>query len=149
MTPKSTGFIHTGPCPLFRMYLTQSASTRMRNHMEHSFLLFKQYVRSTYFLISFNTHSYQVHHALKASTTGEYVEPKGSANHFSADNYGDCTERKSDKGRSVNVLVCHATQYMPTVKALSNDHQAEFFAEISNILADNKPKHKHLQSASS
>ena len=83
--------------------------------MEHSSLLFKQYVQSTYFPISFNTHLYQVHHALKALTTGEYVEPKGSENHFLADNYGDRTERKSDKGRSVNVLVHRATQYMPTV----------------------------------
>ena len=80
---------------------------------------------------------------------GEYVEPKGSANHFLANNYGDHTERKSDKGRSVNVLVCHATQYMPTVKALSNDHWAEIFVEISNILADNKLKHKCSRSASS
>jgi hypothetical protein len=112
-------------------------------------LLFKRYVQSTYLPISFNTHSYQVHHALKAWTTEEYVEPKGSANHFLTDNYGDHSEQKSDKGRSVNVLVHRATQYMPTVKALSNDHWAEIFVEISNILADNKPKRKRSQSASS
>jgi hypothetical protein len=109
------------------MYLTWSALTRMRNHMEHSSLLFKRYVQFTYFSISFNTQSYQVHHALKAWTTGEYVEPKESANYFSADNYGDRTKQKSDKGRSVNVLVRRATQYMPTVKALSNDHWAVIF----------------------
>jgi hypothetical protein len=80
---------------------------------------------------------------------GEYVEPKGSANYFLANNYGDCTERKSDKGRSVNVLVRRATQYMPTVKALSNNHWAVIFAKISNILADNQPKYKCSRSASS
>ncbi|KAF8799804.1 hypothetical protein BYT27DRAFT_7221912 [Phlegmacium glaucopus] len=90
-----------------------------------------------------------VQHALKAWTTGEYVEARGSANHFSADNYGDRTERKSDKGRTVNVLVRRATQYMPTVKALSKDHWDAIFAEISNILADNQPKRKRSRSASS
>ena len=80
---------------------------------------------------------------------GEYVEPRGSANHFSANNYGDHTERKSDKGRTVNVLICRATQYMPTVKALLKDHWGTIFAEISNILADNKLKHKRSWSASS
>jgi hypothetical protein len=79
---------------------------------------------------------------------GEYVEPR-SANYFSANNYGDRAEQKSDKGRSDNVLVRRATQYMPTVKALSNDHWAVIFAEISNILADNQPKCKHSRSASS
>ncbi|KIM49896.1 hypothetical protein M413DRAFT_43621, partial [Hebeloma cylindrosporum] len=90
-----------------------------------------------------------VQHALKAWVTGEYVEPRGSANHFSADNYGDRTERKSDKGRTVNVLVRRATQYMPTVKALTKDHWEAIFEEISNILADNKPKRKRSRSASS
>ena len=98
---------------------------------------------------SFNSHSYQVQHALKAWTTGEYVEARGIANHFSADNYGDRTERKSDKGRTVNVLLRRATQYMPMVKALSKDHWNAIFTEISNILADNKPKRKRSQSASS
>ncbi|KAF8801772.1 hypothetical protein BYT27DRAFT_7226672 [Phlegmacium glaucopus] len=83
-----------------------------------------------------------VQHALKAWTTGEYVEPRGSVNHFLADNYSDHTERKSDKGRTINVLVCHATQYMPTVKALTKDHWEAIFKEIANILADNKPKRK-------
>jgi hypothetical protein len=100
-------------------------------------------------LVSVNSHSYQVQHALKAWTTGEYVEAKGFANHFSADNYGDRTERKSDKGRTVNVLVRHATQYMPTVKALSKDHWNTIFTDISNILAENKPKRKRSRSASS
>ncbi|KAF8808307.1 hypothetical protein BYT27DRAFT_7222942 [Phlegmacium glaucopus] len=90
-----------------------------------------------------------VQHALKAWTTGEYVEPRGSANHFSADNYSDRTERKSDKGRTVNVLVRRATQYMPTVKALTKDHWEAIFKEIANILADNKPKRKRSRSASS
>ena len=35
------------------------------------------------------------------------------------------------------------------MKALSKDHQGAIFANISNILADNKPKYKRLQSASS
>ena len=83
------------------------------------------------------------------SKSGVYVEPKGSANHFSADNYGDRTERKSDRGRTVNVLVRRATQYMPTVKSLSNDHWDAIFTEISNIIADNKPKRKRSRSASS
>ena len=131
-----------------RTYPTRSASVIMRNHTEHSSLLFKQYV-VTHFSISLNSHSYQVQHALKAWTTGEYVEQRGSANHFSADNYGDCTERKSDKGRTVNVLVRRATQYMPTVKALSKDHWGAIFVEISKILADNKPKRKRSRSASS
>ncbi|KAF8810994.1 hypothetical protein BYT27DRAFT_7208870 [Phlegmacium glaucopus] len=79
----------------------------------------------------------------------EYIEPRGSANHFSADNYSDRTERKSDKGRTVNVLVRRATQYMPTVKALTKDHWEAIFKEIANILADNKPKRKRSRSASS
>jgi hypothetical protein len=49
----------------------------------------------------------------------------------------------------VNVLVRRATQYMPTVKALSNDHWVTIFSEISSILADNKPRRKRSQSASS
>jgi hypothetical protein len=122
---------------------------RMRNHMEHSSLLFKQYVGTTYFSLSLNSHLYQVQHASKAWSTGEYVEPRGSANHFSADNYGDHTEQKSHKGRTVNVLVHCATQYMPTVKALSKDHWGAIFADISNILADNKLKCKCSCSASS
>jgi hypothetical protein len=94
-------------------------------------------------------------HALKAWTTGEYVEPRGSANHFSADNYGDRTERrerlKSDNGRTVNVLVRRATQYLPQVKSLSKEHWVTIFAEISDILGltDNKPKRKRSRSASS
>jgi len=131
-----------------RTYPTQSTSARMRNHTEHSSLLFKRYV-TTHFSISLNSHSHQVQHALKAWTTGEYVEPRGSANHFSADNYGDRTERKSDKGRTVNVLVRRATQYMPTVKSLSKEHWVAIFAQISDILADNKPKRKRSRSASS
>jgi len=131
-----------------RMYLTRSASARMRSHMEHSFLLFKWYVIA-YFWIYLDAHSYQVQHTLKAWTTGEYVEPWGSANHFSADNYGDHTECKSDKGRTVNVLVCRATQYMLTVKSLLTDHWSAIFTEISDILADNKPKRKCSWSASS
>jgi hypothetical protein len=113
----------------------------MRSHTKHSFkfLLFKPYV-ITYFSRSLNSYSYQVQHALKAWTTGEYVEPRGSANHFSADNYDDRTERKSDKGRTVNVLVRRATQYIPTVKALLKDHWDVIFADFSNILANNKPK---------
>jgi hypothetical protein len=118
-----------------RTYPTQSASVRMRNHAEHSSLLFKRYVTS-HLSISLNSHSHQVQHALKAWTTGEYVEPRGSANHFSADNYSDRTERlKSDNGRTVNVLVRRATQYMPTVKSLSKEHWVTIFAEISDILA--------------
>ena len=80
---------------------------------------------------------------------GAYVEPRGSANHFLADNYSDHTGRKSDNGRTVNVLIHRATQYMPMVKALSMDHWVSILAEISNILADNKPKHKWSWSASS
>jgi len=38
---------------------------------------------------------------------------------------------------------------MPTVKALSKDHWTAIFTEISNILADNKLKHKCSWSASS
>jgi hypothetical protein len=38
---------------------------------------------------------------------------------------------------------------MPTVKALSKDHWEAIFMEISNILADNKPKRKRSRSASS
>ena len=38
---------------------------------------------------------------------------------------------------------------MPTVKALSKDHWGTIFANISNILADNKPKYKRSRSASS
>jgi len=107
-------------------------------------------VRDFYFyLIVLNAHSYQVQHALKAWKTREYVEPRGSSNHFSADNYGDRTERKSEKGRTVNVLNCRATQFMPTVKALTKDHWTTIFAEISNILEDNKPKCKRSRSASS
>lgn len=134
-----------------RMYLTWNASARMRNHTEHSSLLFKRYVTTHFSISRVNSHSYQVpvQHALKAWTTGAYVKPRGSANHFSADNYGDRTERKSDKGRTVNILVHHATQYMPTVKALSTDHWVSILAEISNILADNKPKRKRSRSASS
>jgi hypothetical protein len=49
----------------------------------------------------------------------------------------------------VNVLVRHATQYMPTVKSLSKDHWDAIFTEISNILDDNKPKRKRSRSASS
>ena len=51
----------------------------------------------------------------------------------------------------VNILVHHATQYLPTVKALSKDHWDAIFKEISYILAasDNKPKHKRSRSASS
>ncbi|KAF8815362.1 hypothetical protein BYT27DRAFT_7030830, partial [Phlegmacium glaucopus] len=90
-----------------------------------------------------------VQHALKAWTTGEYIEPRYSANHFSADNYSDRTERRSDKGRTINVLVCHTTQYMPTVKALMKDHWEAIFIEIANILANNKPKRKCSRSASS
>jgi len=131
-----------------RTYRTQSASVRMRNHMEHSSWLFKQYV-TTHFSIFLNSHSHQVQHALKAWTMGEYVKPKGIANHFLANNYGDCTERKTNKGRTINVLVCRATQYMPMVKALSKDHWTTIFTEISNILADNKLKPKCSQSASS
>jgi hypothetical protein len=99
--------------------------------------------------MSLKSHSYQVQRTLKAWTTGEYVKPRGSANHFSADNYGDRTEWKSDNGRTVNVLVRRATQYMPTVKALLKDHWDTIFGEISNILADNKPKRKRSRSASS
>jgi len=118
--------------------------------MEHSSLLFKRYVTTPNFSISLHSHSHQVQHALKAWTTGEYVEPRGSANHFSADNYGDHTERlKSDNGRTVNVLVHRATQYLPTVKSLSKEHWVAIFAEISDILADNKPKCKRSRSASS
>ena len=40
---------------------------------------------------------------MKAWITGEYIEPRGSANHFSANNYGDRTEWKSDKGRTLSV----------------------------------------------
>ena len=81
---------------------------------------------------------------------GEYVEPKGSAHHFSVDNYGDRTEHKSDKGRTVNILIRRATQYMPTVKVLLKDHWVAIFKEISSILADNKPaKCKWSRSASS
>jgi len=131
-----------------RMYLTWSALARRRSLTECSSLLFKQWV-ITHFWTFLNSHSYQVQHALKAWTTGEYVEPRGSANHFSADNYGDRTERKSEKGRTVNVLIRRATQYMPTVKALTKDHWEAIFTEISNILADNKPKRKRSRSASS
>ena len=120
----------------------------MRNRTEHSSWLFKRCV-TTHFSMILNSHPHQVHHTLKAWTTGEYVEPKGSANHFSADNYGDLTERKSEKGRTVNVLVRRATQYMPTVKSLSKNHWDTIFSEISNILADNKPKRKHSRLASS
>ena len=44
-----------------------------------------------------------------------------------------------------------ATQYLPTVKALSKDHWDAIFKEISYILAasDNKPKRKRSWSASS
>ena len=50
----------------------------------------------------------------------------------------------------VNILICRATQYMPTVKALSKDHWVAIFEEISSILADNKPaKRKWSRSASS
>ena len=35
------------------------------------------------------------------------------------------------------------------VKSLSKNHWDAIFAEIANILADNKPKHKRSQSASS
>ena len=35
------------------------------------------------------------------------------------------------------------------MKALSKDHWGAIFTDNSNILADNKPKHKHLRSASS
>ena len=112
-------------------------------------MLFKRFV-TTPFSISLNSHPHQVQHALKAWTTGEYVEPRGSANHFSADNYSDRTERlKSDNGRTVNVLVRRATQYMPTVKSLSKEHWVAIFAEIFDILADNKPKRKCSRSASS
>jgi len=38
---------------------------------------------------------------------------------------------------------------MPTVKSLSKEHWVTIFAEISDILADNKPKHKCSQSVSS
>jgi hypothetical protein len=38
---------------------------------------------------------------------------------------------------------------MPTVKTLSKDHWSAIFTEISNILADNKPKRKRSRSASS
>jgi hypothetical protein len=38
---------------------------------------------------------------------------------------------------------------MPTVKALTKDHWNIIFNEISNILADNKPKRKRSRSASS
>jgi hypothetical protein len=38
---------------------------------------------------------------------------------------------------------------MPTVKALSKKHWDAIFTEISNILADNKPKRKRSRSASS
>jgi hypothetical protein len=38
---------------------------------------------------------------------------------------------------------------MPTVKALTKDHWTIIFEEISNILADNKPKRKRSRSASS
>ena len=131
-----------------RTYLTQSASARTRNHMEHLSWLFKRYVIN-YSSIILHSHSHQVQHALKAWTTGEYVEPRGSANHFSADNYGDRTERKSEKGRTVNVLVHRATQYLPMVKSLSKNHWDAIFAEIANILADNKPKRKRSRSASS
>ena len=51
--------------------------------------------------------------------------------------------------RTVNVLVRRATQYMPTVKALSKDHWDTIFTEISSFLADNKPKRKRSRSASS
>ena len=47
------------------------------------------------------------------------------------------------------MLVRRATQYMPTVKALSKDHWDAIFTEISNILDDNKPKRKRSRSASS
>ena len=133
-----------------RTYPTQSALARMRNHTEHSSLRFKRYVTTPNFSISLHSHSHQVQHALKAWTTGEYVEPRGNANHFSADNYGDRTEQlKSDNGRTVNVLVCRATQYMPTVKSLSKEHWVAIFTEISDILADNRPKRKRSRSASS
>ena len=56
---------------------------------------------------------------------------------------------KSDNGRTVNVLVHHATQYMPMVKSLLKEHWVTIFAEISDILADNRLKHKCLWSASS
>ena len=131
-----------------RTCLTQSASARTRNHMEHLSWLFKWYV-TTYSPIILNSHSHQVQHVLKAWTTGEYIEPRGSANHFSADNYGGCTEQKSEKGRTVNVLVRCATQYLPTVKSLSKNHWDAIFAEIANILADNKLKRKRSRSASS
>jgi hypothetical protein len=36
---------------------------------------------------------------------------------------------------------------MPTVKALTKDHWNTIFAEISNILEDNKPKRKRSRSA--
>ena len=48
----------------------------------------------------------------------------------------------------VNVLVRRATQYMPTVKALSKEHWDSIFTEISNIIADNKLKRKRSRSAS-
>jgi len=115
-----------------------------------AFILALQAVSNFHSFLKFqDAHSYQVQHALKAWTTGEYIEPRGNSNHFSADNYGDRTERKSDKGRSVNVLNRRATQYMPMVKALTKDHWNTIFTEISNILADNKPKRKRSRSASS
>ena len=132
------------------MYLTQSALARMRNHMEHSTLCFKWYITTPNFSISLHSHSCQVQHAFKAWTTGEYVEPQGNANHFSANNYGDHTERlKSNNSRTFNVLVCCATQYMPMVKSLLKEHWVMIFTEISDILANNRPKCKCLRSASS
>ena len=106
-----------------RMYQTQSASVRMRNHMEHSFWLFKWCV-TTHFSIFLNSHSHQVQHALKAWTMGEYVEPKSIANHFLANNYSDHTERKTNKGRTINVLVHRATQYMSLRPAPMAQHSA-------------------------
>ena len=51
--------------------------------------------------------------------------------------------------QTVNVLVRRATQYMPMVKSLSKEHWVTIFAEISDILADNRLKRKCSRSASS
>jgi hypothetical protein len=48
-----------------------------------------------------------------------------------------------------NVLVRRATQYMPTVKALSKENWNAIFSEITDILADNKLKRKRSRSKSS
>ncbi|KAF8811831.1 hypothetical protein BYT27DRAFT_7088633 [Phlegmacium glaucopus] len=92
-----------------------------------------------------------VYHAFGSWRTGKYIKDASPKGFFSADIYGDGIRREADgngkmKARTVHVNT--ASQYLPTLKALTMDHWVKIFNDVREILEQGK-KRKRSKSISS